>query len=123
MPQNYLLLYQIIVVHVSIGIFLSRIYPNERADNFFIYEQFLITVFWIVLNNFIFCLQDVYDGQKHLNFKLVLILSEALQVIFELTVPIYAIHQYGYPDVTVILSPQNNTISTLGEPNETIETS
>ena len=100
---------KIIVFHVSVGIFLWRVYPNERVDNFFIYEQFLITLIWFVFNDNVLFFQGVFDGYKYNILALILQISELVQIIFELIVPLFVIQRYGYPDIAINDSSSSDT--------------
>ena len=83
------------------GIFLYKVYPNERVDNFFIYEQFLISVIWLAFSYLVVFFQAMSNGDTYRILTLVLHFSELLQIMFELTLPLYFIQKYGYPDAPI----------------------
>ena len=107
------------MLHVSVGILLSRVYPNDKVDNFLLYEQLLISVIWIVLTNHVLLFQEIHDGHRNEILRLVAHISVILQIVFELTVPLYVIYLYGYPDVatelTSAISNTSNSVSGLNE--------
>ena len=90
-----------IVTYASMGIFLYKVYPNERVDNFFIYEQFLISVIWLAFSYLVVFFQAMSNGDTYRILTLVLHFSELLQIMFELTLPLYFIQKYGYPDAPI----------------------
>ena len=86
------------VLYVSVGIFLWRVYPNERIDNFFVYEQFIITMIWLGFNELLLFFLGMYNGHTYEILLLALQISHLLQIMFEIFLPQYVIEKYGYPD-------------------------
>ena len=97
------------MLHVSVGIFLWRVYPKERVDNFFIYEQFLINVIWFVFNSHLLFFLGISNGNTYHILTLVLQISQPLQIMFELTLPLYIIQKYGYHDAPKVSSSSSDT--------------
>ena len=83
------------------GAILSKIYPGERPDNFFVYEQFLVSLIWNAINCALFLLQEIYDDQTKQALLATQQISQTLLIMFELTLPLYVIQTYGYPDDTI----------------------
>ena len=107
-----LLTIKLSVFHVALGVVLAVVYPGERPDNFFVYEQFLVSLIWNSLNFTLFLLQEIYDDQTKQVLSATQHISQSLLIMFELTLPLYIIQKYGYPDVdTEKKSPSNGSIS------------
>ena len=109
-----------IVLLVLVGILLWRVYPNERIDNFFIYEQFLITMLWLVLSSLLIFFQGMFNGDAYRNLTLSLQISQLLQIMFELIIPLYVIQRYGYPDAPKQNDSPSDTILSSDRVNQSI---
>ena len=118
--DNVVILTIFIVLHVSIGTFLWRVYPNERIDNFFIYEQFLITVIWLVLSFHLIFFEGMYNGNIYHILTFARQVSGWVQIIFELTLPLYVIQRYGYPDAPKQNDSSSDTILSSDRVNQSI---
>ena len=111
------------VTHAALGVVLAIVYPGERPDNFFVYEQLLVSICWICLNSVLFLQPEIYGGQTKQIFIVTQHISQSLLTIFELTLPLYIINIYGYPEVdTEKKSPSDRNISP-DRPNQSETTS
>ena len=83
----------------------------------------MITVVALTLNNHLRLLQEIYGGQTFQIVTLSIQISELVQIIFELTVPLFVIEKYGYPDVTIENTLPSDTTITEDEESKTASNS
>ena len=88
-----------LVLHAVGGIIFAIIYKADRADNFFIYEQFLIGS---IINASIYGLCIVHETNQTVDIQLMIILEDslsALYLVLETIIPTVYISYYGYPSI------------------------